>query len=162
MLCSRQTSRFCGVTEELTTRVQHGPTLSVTTVNVGSGRRSRLARRTSTLHVERPLHLGHQNFWALAKGSAHYDVQLVVQKAVSPPSSEGHDTRAHHPAPGTRHPAPQDVGKEASCVCLVPPIDHLWVGAQRREWDLNPRWASPRRFSRPVHSSALSSLREQP
>ena len=31
----------------------------------------------------------------------------------------------------------------------------------RREWDLNPRWASPRRFSRPVHSAALSSLRGQ-
>src|SRR5579872_3520228 len=30
--------------------------------------------------------------------------------------------------------------------------------SERREWDLNPRWASPRRFSRPVHSSALSSL----
>ena len=35
-------------------------------------------------------------------------------------------------------------------------------GNWRREWDLNPRWASPRRFSRPVHSSALSSLRGQP
>ena len=34
------------------------------------------------------------------------------------------------------------------------------TATERREWDLNPRWVAPRRFSRPVHSAALSSLHQ--
>ena len=32
---------------------------------------------------------------------------------------------------------------------------------QRREWDSNPRWLSPRRFSKPLPSAARSSLRAE-
>src|SRR5271157_1506963 len=34
-------------------------------------------------------------------------------------------------------------------------------GGQAEEWDSNPRWLAPRRFSRPLPSAARSSLRAE-
>jgi hypothetical protein len=41
------------------------------------------------------------------------------------------------------------------------PIYNCPDDTQRREWDSNPRWLAPRRFSRPLPSAARSSLRAE-
>jgi hypothetical protein len=71
--------------------------------------------------------------------------------------------------PRRRFKPPHSLSRRAQSATLAPP--HILLSLQksrtsaddlqRREWDSNPRWLAPRRFSRPLPSAARSSLRAQ-